>query len=66
MENQGFNVAKTWHGLAHVPHHQVTSLLMHWLLVSFALTIERLYRLRYLRRGSPPRPRPRHSCGGCG
>lgn len=54
VENQGFNVAKTWHGLAHVPHHHVKSLLMHWLLVSFALTIERLYRLRYLRRGTHP------------
>lgn len=51
IENEGFNEGKTWHGLEHIVHHDPRSLLIHWLLVSFALTIERLYRLRYLRRG---------------
>jgi len=54
VENQGFNVAKTWHDLEHLPHHHANSMLVSWLLVIFALTIERLYRLRYLRRGSHP------------
>ena len=58
IENQGFNDAKTRYGLDHMPHHHPNSLLVHWLLVALALTIERLYRLRYLHRGchapSPP------------
>jgi hypothetical protein len=32
-------------------HHHQNSLLIHWLLICLALTIERLYRLRYLHRG---------------
>lgn len=52
IENQGFNDAKTRHGLEHLAHHHVNSVLIGWLLVIFALTIERLYRLRYLRRGT--------------
>jgi hypothetical protein len=56
IENQGFNDAKNRHDLEHVCHHQTNSLLITWLLTSLALTIERLYRLRYLRRGThPPR-----------
>lgn len=55
IENQGFNEAKTRHGLEHICHHEANSLLLRWLLAIFALTIERLYRLRYLRRG-PHRP----------
>ena len=55
IENQGFNDGKTRYGLAHVPHHHPTSLLLHWLLVALTLTIERLYRLRYLHRGPHPR-----------
>ncbi len=35
-------------------HHHPNSLLITWLLTSLALTIERLYRLRYLRRGTHP------------
>jgi len=54
IENQGFNDAKTRYGLHHVPHHHPTSLLIHWLLVVLTLTLERLYRLRYLHRGSHP------------
>lgn len=52
IENQGFNDAKTRHGLEHLAPHHVNSVLIGWLLVIFALTIERLYRLRYLRRGT--------------
>lgn len=51
IENQGFNVGKTYHGLEHIPHHHANSLLVGWLLTMLALTIERLYRLRYLHRG---------------
>ena len=56
IENQGFNDAKNRHDLEHICHHHPNSLLITWLLTSMALTIERLYRLRYLRRGThPPR-----------
>ncbi len=57
VENQGFNDGKTRYGLAHIRHHHATSLLVCWLLVALALSIERLYRLRYLHRGiHPPYP----------
>jgi hypothetical protein len=55
IENQGFNDAKNRHGLGHICHHHPNSLLTTWLLTSLALTLERLYRLRYLRRGRHPR-----------
>jgi hypothetical protein len=56
IENQGFNDAKNRHDLEHICHHHPNSLLITWLLTFLALTIERLYRLRYLRRGThPPR-----------
>jgi hypothetical protein len=56
IENQGFNDAKNRHDLEHICHHHTNSLLITWLLTCLALTIERLYRLRYLRRGThPPR-----------
>lgn len=51
IENQGFNEAKSRHGLEHICHHHANSLLIGWLLAMLALTIERLYRLRYLHRG---------------
>lgn len=51
IENQGFNVGKTYHGMEHIPRHHANALLVWWLIVALALTIERLYRLRYLRRG---------------
>lgn len=51
IENEGFNDAKTRHGLEHICHHHPNSLLIGWLLTMFALTLERLYRLRYLHRG---------------
>jgi hypothetical protein len=52
VENQGFNDAKNRHGLEHICHHHPNSLLISWLLTILALTIERLYRLRYLHRGT--------------
>jgi hypothetical protein len=51
IENQGFNDAKNRHDLEHICHHHPNSLLITWLLTSLALTIERLFRLRYLHRG---------------
>ena len=45
------NEAKSRHVLEHICHHQAPSLLIRWLLVMLAFTIERLYRLRYLCRG---------------
>ena len=51
IENQGFKDAKNRYGLAHIPHHHDNSLLLHWLLLILAISIERLYRLRYLHRG---------------
>ena len=52
IENQGFNDAKNRYGLEHIRHHHQRSLLLVWLLICLALTLERLYRLRYLHRGS--------------
>lgn len=54
IENQGFNDAKNRYGLRHMCHHQANSLLLQWLITALALTIERLYRLRYLHRGIHP------------
>ena len=52
IENQGFNDAKNRYGLEHIRHHHERSLLLVWLLICLGLTLERLYRLRYLHRGS--------------
>lgn len=54
IENETFNVAKTHHGMEHICHHQGNSLLVSWLILLLALAIERLYRLRYLHRGTHP------------
>lgn len=51
IENQAFNEAKNHHGFGHIPHHHANSLSLHWLLILLALVVERLFRLRYLRRG---------------
>ena len=55
VENEGFNEAKTRHGMEHICHHDANSLLVSWLILLLALAIERLYRLRYLHRGRHPR-----------
>ncbi|MGB7592859.1 MAG: transposase [Terriglobia bacterium] len=52
IENQGFNDAKNRYGLEHICHHHPQSLLLVWLITCLALTVERLYRLRYLHRGT--------------
>jgi hypothetical protein len=54
IENQGFNDAKNRHGMEHICHHHPNSLLLQWLITALALTIERLYRLRFLHRGNHP------------
>jgi len=54
IENQGFNDAKNRYGFQHICHHERQSLLVVWLLTCLALTIERLYRVRYLHRGTHP------------
>jgi hypothetical protein len=54
VENQGFNDAKNHYGFEHICHHEPHSLLVVWLLTCLALTIERLYRVRYLHRGTHP------------
>lgn len=56
VENQGFNDTKTRYGMQHIAHHHANSILLNWLLLILALTIERLYRLRYLHRGSHTPP----------
>lgn len=52
IENYGFNDGKNRYGLEHITHHHANSLLVQWLLIGLALTCERLFRLRYLRRGT--------------
>jgi len=54
IENQGFHDAKNRYGLEHICHHEANSLLLNWLLTFLALVIERLYRIRYLHRGTHP------------
>jgi len=54
IENQGFNDAKNRYGLEHICHHEANSILLNWLLTFLALVIERLYRIRYLHRGTHP------------
>jgi len=54
IENQGFNDAKNRYGLEHICHHERHSVLVVWLLTCLALTLERLYRIRYLHRGPHP------------
>jgi hypothetical protein len=54
IENQGFNDAKNRYGFEHICHHERHSLLVVWLLTCLALTIERLYRVRFLHRGTHP------------
>ena len=55
IENEGFKEAKSRHGAEHICHHHDNSLLIARLLAILALTVQRLCRLRYLRRGTHPR-----------
>jgi len=52
IENQGFNDAKNRYGFQHTCHHQQNSLIVVWLITLLAIVIERLYRIRYLHRGT--------------
>ncbi len=52
IENQGFNDGKNRYGLEHICHHHRNSLLINWLFLALTLTLERLYRNRYLHRGN--------------
>ena len=52
VENQAFNDSKTRYGLEHAAHHHPRSLLANALLILLAIVLERLFRLRYLKRGS--------------
>jgi hypothetical protein len=54
IENQGFNDAKNRYGFEHICHHHDNSLIIHWLMTVLTLTLERLYRIRYLHRGNHP------------
>lgn len=54
IENQGFNDAKNRYGLEHICHHHANSILVGWLILLLSLIIERLYRIRYLHRGTHP------------
>ena len=54
IENQGFNDAKNRYGIEHICHHEANSILLNWLITFLALVIERLYRIRYLHRGTHP------------
>jgi hypothetical protein len=38
--------------MEHIRHHRQNSLLVDWLLIALALMVERLFRVRYLRRGT--------------
>ena len=56
IENGGFNDGKNRYGMERIRHHHPNSLLIGWLLICLAMTLERLYRLRFLHRGGrPPR-----------
>lgn len=54
IENQGFNDCKSRQGFEHICHHHSNSLLVCWLLTLLALIVGRLFRIRYLHRGSHP------------
>ena len=54
IENQGFNDGKNRYGMEHIRHHHENSVVVSWLIAVLAITIERLYRLRHLRRGGRP------------
>jgi len=54
IETEGFNVAKNQYHFAVIRHHQGNSMLVQWLLTFLAINIERLYRIRFLHRGTHP------------
>jgi hypothetical protein len=54
VENEGFNDAKNRYGLEHTCHHTKQGVLAGWLISLLAIAIERLFRMRFLRRGGRP------------
>jgi hypothetical protein len=54
IENEGFNEAKTRHGMEHICRHHANAVVVGWLLMALGIAIERLFRLCYLRRGNHP------------
>jgi len=40
--------------MEHIRHHEANRFLVQWLIPVLALSLERLYRLRYLHRGTHP------------
>jgi len=54
IENQALNDAKNRYGTEHICHHETNSIVIVWLLILLALILERLFRLRYLHRGTHP------------
>jgi hypothetical protein len=54
IENETFTVAKTAPGREPMCHHQGTSLLVRYLILRLTMASERLYRLRWLHRGTHP------------
>lgn len=52
VENQAFNDSKSRYGLEHAAHHHPRSVLVSALVTVLAITLERLFRLRYLKRGA--------------
>lgn len=54
IENEGFNEAKSRHGMEHICHHHANAIVVGWLLMDLAIVVERLYRNCYLHRGTHP------------
>lgn len=54
IENRFFNEGKNLYGLAHTAHHHAGSVVIDTLLTCLAISLERLYRLRHLHRGTHP------------
>lgn len=62
IENQGFNDAKNRYGLEHICHHHKNSVLIAWLITLLAMVVERLYRIRFLHRGTHAVPSADQLC----
>lgn len=54
IENEGFNDAKSRYGFEHTCRHTKQGVIAGWLISLLAITIERLFRVRFLRRGGRP------------
>lgn len=54
IENEGFNDAKSRYGFEHTSRHTKQGVIAGWLISLLAITIERLFRVRFLCRGGRP------------